>query len=255
VNGGQWLKKCSTSIRKPTSPEKRNIVAIGGGGFAADGDLKIENYILKMTRVHRPSIGFIPTATGDATEYIIRFYDACSRLSCRPTHLGMFARTPDLREWVFAQHVIFVGGGNTKSMLGVWREWALDEVLRDAWESGVILSGVSAGAICWFEQGSTDSYANCLTSLDCLGFLSGSCCPHYDAEEERRPTFQRMLRERKISSGIALDNDSAAHFVGTNLHQVVSARPGSQGYRVYVLDGEVQEVPLKTVYLTSSKCI
>ena len=158
----------------------------------------MERYILEQARAERPAIGFIPTATGDADAYLVRFYAACGRLACRPSHLALFQRTPDLREWVFGQDVIFVGGGNTKSLLGVWREWGMDQLLRDAWAAGIVLSGVSAGAICWFEQGSTDSYADRLRALDCLGFLPGSCCPHYDAEEERRPTLHRMLSQGEI---------------------------------------------------------
>ena len=231
-------------------PRQRHIIALGGGGFA-EGDLHLERYILKQASADRPSIGFIPTATGDADAYLVRFYAACGRLDCRPSHLELFTRTPDLRAWVFAQDVVFVGGGNTKSLLGVWREWELDEVLRDAWEAGIVLSGVSAGAICWFEQGSTDSYADRLRALDCLGFLPGSCCPHYDAEEERRPTLHRMLSQGEIVPGIALDNDAAAHYVGTELHQVVTARPAAGGYALRVADGVVSESPLPAVDLSA----
>ena len=173
-------------------------------------------------------------------------------MDCRPSHLSLFTRTPDLREWVFGRDAIFVGGGNTRSLLGVWREWGLDEVLRDAWEAGIVLSGVSAGAICWFEQGSTDSWADRLRPLDCLGFLPGSCCPHYDAEPERRPALRRMLCAGEIAPGIALDNDAAAHYVGTELRRVVTARSTVGGYALRLADGEVRESPLPAVDLSAA---
>lgn len=232
----------------PEGPRQRHIIAVGGGAFS-EGELRLERYILKQASADCPSIGFISTATGDADAYIVRFYDACGRLACQSSHLALFKRTPNLREWVFAQDVIFVGGGNTKSLLGVWREWGLDEVLRDAWQRGTVLSGVSAGAICWFEQGSTDSYADRLRALNCLGFLPGSCCPHYDAEEERRPTLHRMIEEGEIAPGIALDNDTAAHYVGTELRRVVTVRPDARGYELRVTDGSVEESPLPAVDL------
>lgn len=249
ANGGQRPKRCFTLIRETTLRKCRHIIALGGGGFAEDGDLVLERYILDQARTERPSIGFIPTATGDADVGLVRFYAACVRLACQPSHLDLFKRTCDLREWVFSQDVIFVGGGNTKSMIGVWREWALDEVLREAWEGGVVLSGVSAGAICWFDQGSTDSYADRLRVLDCLGFLPGSCCPHYDTERERRPTLKRMLQAGEIVPGIALDNDAAAHFVDTELYRVVTTRADARGYELYVADGEVRESTLSPLYL------
>ena len=227
-------------------------MALGGGGFG-DGDLLIERYILAQAAAERPAIGFIPTATGDADDYLVRFYSACGRLDCRPSHLSLFRRTPDLREWVFGRDVIFVGGGNTRSLLGVWREWGLHEVLRDAWQAGIVLSGVSAGAICWFEQGSTDSWADRLRALDCLGFLPGSCCPHYDAEAERRPTLHAMLGAGEIVPGIALDNDAAAHYAGTELRRVVTARSAAGGYALGLAGGEVCESRLPEESESSSE--
>ncbi|MDE0219944.1 MAG: peptidase E [Spirochaetaceae bacterium] len=227
------------------------MIALGGGGFGP-GDLLIERYILAQAAPERPSIGFIPTATGDADSYLVRFYSASGRLDCRPSHLSLFTRTPDLREWVFGRDVIFVGGGNTRSLLGVWREWGLHEVLREAWQAGIVLSGVSAGAICWFEQGSTDSWADRLRPLDCLGFLPGSCCPHYDAEPERRPTLHAMLGAGEIVPGIALDDDAAAHYAGTELRRVVTARSTAGAYALSLAGGDVCETRLPAVDLSAA---
>jgi peptidase E len=140
--------------------------------------------------------------------------------------------------------VIYVGGGNTKSMLAVWREWEIPALLRHAWESGTVLAGVSAGAICWFETGVTDSSGSGLYPLSCLGFLPGGCCPHYDGEAERRPAMHRLVEAGAITSAIALDDGAAAHFVNGRLANVVSSRPHARAYRVERLNGMAVETVL-----------
>jgi peptidase E len=149
------------------------------------------------------------------------------------------------------QDVIYVGGGNTKSMLAVWREWGLPALLREAWDCGVVLAGVSAGAICWFEQGLTDSWAGKLRPLDCLGFLPGSCCPHYDGEADRRPVLHRLLAAGEISPGIAIEDWTGVHFSGTKIERVISAKAGSRAYSMRAVNGVVQEVALPVEYLVS----
>jgi dipeptidase E len=211
----------------------RQIIAIGGGGFAAEPENPaLELYLLAQTRKKNPSVCFIPTATGDAPTYIAKFYTAYSSLRCRPTHLPFFERTPRLRELIMAQDLIFVGGGNTKSMLAVWREWDLPKILREAWNAGTALTGVSAGAICWFEAGVTDSWAGNLAPLPCLGWLPGACCPHYDGEAERRPAVHDFVAKGLIPRTLALDDGAAAHFEGRKLIRIVSWRPNAGAYLV-----------------------
>jgi peptidase E len=166
------------------------------------------------------------------------------KLGCKPSHLSFFKRTPELRSCLLNQDVIYVGGGNTKSMLAVWREWGVPELLHEAWESGVVLAGVSAGAICWFEEGLTDSWAGGLRPLQCLGFLPGSCCPHYDGEAERRPSLHRLLAAGEMVAGIAIEDWTGVHFKGKEIYRVVSAKSGSRAYGVRAVSGSVQEVPL-----------
>lgn len=228
----------------------RQIIALGGGGFSMEPEnLALDEYVLAQARVSPPAVAFIPTASGDADSYIASFYTAFSGLPCRPSHLPLFSRTPDLREYLLAQDVIYVGGGNTKSLLGVWREWGVPDVLREAWAAGVVLAGVSAGAVCWFEQGLSDAYAGELRQLQCLGFLAGSCCPHYDGEVERRLTYQDFLRTGAILPGLAIDDGAAVHFVEDGIHRVVTSRPGATAYRVRVRDGAVREEPLPVEFL------
>ena len=136
----------------------RQIIAIGGGGFGRHpGVGTIEKYILQQSVKDKPNICFIPTATGDSDSYKVSYYATLNQLNCNPTHLDFFKRTPNLEELISKQDIIFVGGGNTKSMLSVWKEWGLDTILKNAYSQGTIMSGVSAGAICWFEKGVTDS--------------------------------------------------------------------------------------------------
>ncbi len=213
--------------------EGGHIVAIGGAGFTeAPSNFAIDTYILSLARCNWPRVGFIPTATGDDSTYVSMFLAAYSGLDCRPSYLPLFSNTPDLTDWVFKQDVIFVGGGNTLSMLAVWRAWGLDKLLDEALARGAVLAGQSAGAICWFEQGVTDSWAGPLRVMDCLGFLSGSCCPHYCAEPERKPAYHAFVSSGEINAGFAIDDGAALHFTGGELSQVVSWRDGASAYYV-----------------------
>jgi len=232
------------------SDRQRQIIAIGGGGFYRDPEnLALERYIIQQTGTAGTRVAFVPTASAEPDNYLVSFYTAFLKLGCRPSHLSFFKRTPDLRAFLLNQDVIFVGGGNTKSMLAVWRELGAPEILREAWESGIVLTGVSAGAICWFEQGLTDSWVGELRPFDCLGFLPGSCCPHYDGETDRRPSYHRLLASGEIAAGVAIEDWTGVHFRGTELHQVVASKPGARAYSLRAVDGSVQEVPLLVEYL------
>jgi aminopeptidase N len=192
----------------------RQIIAIGGGGFGRSiGDLKIERYIKKLSSKENPKICFIPTATGDDSNYIDKFYDAFNFLDCKTSHIDFFKRTIDLEKHVMNQDIIFVGGGNTKSMLAVWSEWGLDKILLKAYKQGIIMSGVSAGAICWFEKGITDSWKDHQAILPCLGFVNGVCCPHYDEEPERIPFVKEILEDKRISECMAIEGFCALHLI------------------------------------------
>ena len=192
----------------------KQIIAIGGGGFGREiKDLKIEKYIVDQSKAKTPKICFIPTATGDDQAYIDTFYKAFNSLGCITSHINFFKRTINLKEHILDQDIIYVGGGNTKSMLAVWREWNLDLILKQAYKNNIIMSGVSAGAICWFDKGITDSWKNHQSILPCLGFVEGVCCPHYDEEPERIPFVKEILEAKKIDECIAIEGYCALHLI------------------------------------------
>lgn len=228
----------------------KQIIPIGGGGFYRDSEnLALERYVLKQSGADKARVCFIPTASGEPDHYVTSFYAAFLKLGCRPSVLTFFKRTPDLRSFLLNQDVIFVGGGNTKSLLAVWRDWGAGEILREAWEAGVVLTGVSAGAICWFEQGLTDSFSDKLRPLKCLGFLPGSCCPHFDGEAQRRPSYHQLLANNEIGAGVAIEDWTGVHYLGTEIHKVIASKRGARAYRMRAEHGSVQEVALATEFV------
>lgn len=230
--------------------KSKQIIPMGGGGFYRDPDnFELEKYVVAQTGVDSPRVAFVPTASGEPDHYVASFYSAFLKLGCRPSVLTFFKRTPDLRSFLLNQDAIYVGGGNAKSLLALWRDWGAVEVLREAWESGVVLTGVSAGAICWFEQGLTDSFADGLRPLQCLGFLPGSCCPHYDGEPQRRPSYHRLLSSGEISAGVAIEDWTGVHFKGTEIFKVIASKRGARAYHMRAVHGSVQEVPLVSEFL------
>ena len=220
----------------------KQIISIGGGGFGRSlGELRIEKYIINQCKSSKPKICFIPTATGDDSGYINNFYRAFNTLDCIPSDISFFKRTIDLREHILNQDIIFVGGGNTKSMLAVWREWGLDIILREAYIKGIIMSGVSAGAICWFDKGITDSWSHDLAIMDCLGFVNGTCCPHYDEEPNRRPFVKKELVNKNIDSCISIEGFNALHLINDKPEYSVSFKNDNNSYNVILQNGSVIE--------------
>ncbi len=220
----------------------KNIIAIGGGGFGRGiGSREIEKYILDQSEVRCPKICFIPTATGDNDQYKVNFYATFTKLNCIPVHLDLFKRTPDLKTLINAQDVIFVGGGNTMSMLGVWKQWGLDKILRRAYNKGTVMSGVSAGAICWFDKGITDSWDNSLNVMDCLGFVDGVCCPHYDEEIERRPSLHKLILNKSINSCYAIDGGCALHLIDGKPFKSIAFEKSKNSYVVKLQKNKVKE--------------
>ena len=191
------------------------------------------DYVLSFARSARPKVLFLPTASGDSAAYLDTFYRAFAGRDCEVTHLALFDRTvADIETHLREQDVIVVGGGNTANMLAIWRVHGVDRALRAAYDEGVVLTGWSAGCICWFEDGTTDSFTPDLGRLgDGLGFLSGSACPHYDAEARRRVVYEREIAAG-MAPGIALDDGIAARYEDEHLVEVVSARASAGAFWV-----------------------
>jgi peptidase E len=206
---------------------------MGGLSWTNDDEQRrLEDYFLGLAGRDRPRVLFVPTATADDADGTLWVY---SQLGDRAqvSHLPFFPwPPPDLRRLVLEQDVVYVAGGNTANALAIWRAHGFDAVLREAWEAGVVLTGWSAGMICWFEAGVTDSFGPQLEGMrDGLGFLSGSACPHYDGEAERRPAYTRLVADG-FPPGVAADDCVALRYEGAELVEVVSSRPGSRAYRV-----------------------
>jgi len=230
------------------------IVAFGGGGFSMEpGNRLLDDYVLQITGVERPRVCFVPTASGDADHYVVRFYRAFPSSLCEPSHVSLFRRDKgggidcDIAGHLLAQDLIYVGGGSVVSLLGVWRAHGLDAVLRTAWQRGTVLCGLSAGSLCWFQEAITAFHGRA-TRIEGLGLLPWSNCVHYTNEPARRGEYHRFVGDG-MRPGFAADDGAALHFRGEELHRVVSSRPHAQAYRVEPVDDEVVETPLAIEYL------
>ena len=209
------------------------VLALGGGGFSVlDEASPIDDYLLRLTGKDDPKVCFVPTASGDADPYIESFLNAFEDRA-QTSILSLFCHDP----WghadptmLLTQDIVYVGGGSTANLLAVWRLHGLPDILQTAAANGTILAGISAGMICWFEQGLTDSFGDGLEPLSCLGWLPGSACPHFDGESERKPTYLRLIKEKKIQGGIGLDDGAGALFVNEILEECVSSRISAKGF-------------------------
>ncbi|MBS4174403.1 Type 1 glutamine amidotransferase-like domain-containing protein [Bacillus sp. FJAT-49736] len=228
----------------------RQIIGLGGGGFSMEPENPLlDLYILKQSSKRTPAICFLPTASGDADNYITRFYEAFQQHNCNPSHLSLFKPpTRDLEDYILTKDIIYVGGGNTKNLLILWKEWGLDHILKKAWDQGIVLAGISAGSICWFEDGVTDSFGDELEPIKALGFLKGSNCPHYDAELDRRPAYHKMIITNQIKPGLAADDGVAIHFIEQEMVNVVSSRQNAKAYQV-TMEENLVEKELPTEFL------
>jgi dipeptidase E len=231
------------------------IVAFGGGGFSMEaGNPLLDDYVLEQTRVDRPKVCFIPTASGDADHYVVRFYrEFSARADC--SHISLFRRDRgagavegDLERHLLQQDLIYVGGGSVLSLLGTWRAHGLDQVLKRAWRRGVLLCGLSAGSLCWFSEAIT-AFHGPPEAVRGLGLLPHSNCVHYDGEAERGEVFRDMIADGRMREGYAAEDSAALHFEGRELLRVVSSKPKARAFRISK-DGEHE---LTVDYLGAAK--
>jgi peptidase E len=229
----------------------RQIIAMGGGGFSMEpGNPLLDQYILNQSKKVTPKICFVPTASGDQTEDIENFYESFKKMDCEPSHLSFFEANFDcLEDFIFQQDIIYVGGGSTRNMLLIWENWGLNRILKEAYEKGIILAGLSAGANCWFEEGVTDPLNGPLYKLNCLGLLKGSLCPHYSEEEKRIPSYHQMILKGDIKAGYGVDDGTALHFVNDSLFKVISSTVSSKAYFVRKENNSIIEKPFETIFL------
>jgi dipeptidase E len=213
---------------------ERQILALGGHAMRP-GD-PLDDFLLELTGASRPRVLLIPTASAESADYVVRFHETYGRRA-EPSHLSLFGIPPrDIRSIVLDQDAIFVGGGNTANMLAIWRVHGVDRFLREAWEAGVVLAGLSAGSMCWFEWGVTTS-SGAPAPSDGLGFLPGSNSVHHDSEPARRPVYLEAVRTGAIPPGYAVDDGAALIFSDHRLEDVVTARKFARAYEV-TQDGE-----------------
>jgi dipeptidase E len=223
-----------------TPVAERQIVAIGGGKMCRE----LAGYLVGLTGKERPAVLYIGTAMAEDSDAALLMYDRFAGLA-ELSRLEFFPWPPeDLRSVVLGADIVFVGGGNTANMLAIWRVHGVDELVREALDGGVVLSGSSAGGICWFEQGVTDSFGPQLGPMDCLGFLEGSFCPHWDDEELRKPVYRGLVKDG-FPAGYAADAGVGLHFADGELREVVACEEGSKAYQVELRDGKVVETPIE----------
>ena len=211
------------------------IVAFGGGGFSMEwGNTLLDDHVLSLTGVERPRVCFLPTASGDADHYVVRFYRAFPAGRCEPSHISLFRRETgvgDPRAHLLSQDLIYVGGGSLVSLLGTWRAHGIDEALREAWQAGVVMCGGSAGALCWFANGLSGFHEGPARQIEALGFLPWSNAVHYHEEPGRRDRFTAAVAAG-MTPGYGAGDSAALHFLGTELHEVVSSRPEARAMYV-----------------------
>jgi peptidase E len=231
------------------------IVALGGGGFSMEaGNPLLDDYVLSLTGRERPKVCFMPTASGDADHYIVRFYREFSARGAEVSHVSLFRRDKgsgavegDLAGHLLQQDLIYVGGGSVISLLGAWLAHGMDTMLEAAWRNGTILCGLSAGSLCWFEEAVT-AFHGPPQRVRGLGFLPHSNCVHYDGEPARREEYHAYVGDDMIA-GYGVDDGAALRFVGGELHEAVSSRPKAGAHRVEAVGGEVIETALAVRYL------
>jgi dipeptidase E len=225
-----------------------HIVAMGGARSVMDRrDDPFHDYVLELTGKSNPAVLFLGTATGDDPGYIVTFYETFNSARCRPRHLNLFGREhDDITELVLGADVVHVGGGNTANMLDVWKRQGVDLLLPRALAGGAVLAGGSAGGICWFQGGTTDSYGPTLRVLqEGLGLVKASFSPHYDSGDQRRPLYHAAIRDGSLPYGYAAWDRAALRFDGTGrLVEAVTSQPGARALSVYLSNGDVVEEDL-----------
>ena len=216
-------------------------ILIAGGGYGTP----FIRYMAQLTGKTRPKLLFLPTASADSATSTLSWYRSCAPLNVEPSDQASFIASgrqdKSWEEVLLSVDGIVCSGGNTLNQQAIWKAQGIDVVLREAWNKGIVLGGASAGSLCWFEEGTTDSRPKELTIVQGLGFLKGSHSPHYDAEKDRRPLYQQLIASGKMKPGYACDNNAGIYFEDNEVKRVVTSRAGAKAYYVSVVNGKVVE--------------
>ncbi len=228
---------------------KKQIIAYGSGRHRTP----FLDYIAKSTGKTNPNLCFIPTASGDDKGYCMRFYEACKTLNVTPHILNVWVNSYDDKEpfesTIQRMDAIIVGGGNTLNMLAIWSAQGIDTSLKNAYERGCIMAGGSAGSLCWFNGGTTDSRPAELSIVGGMEFLKYSHCPHYNSEASRRPLYHQNILTGKLSDGYACDDASGIHFINGKVHTAISVTNKDRSYYVHKMDNQIIEEELPQLLL------
>ncbi len=231
---------------KAARPAATRKILIAGGGF----NTAFIRYMATLTGKPRPRLCYLPTASADQPQGIVTWFRNCAPLDVTPFAQESFiASTRQTQSWeevLLSMDGIVASGGNTLNQQAIWKAQGIDAVLRQAWDRGIVLGGASAGSLCWFEEGTTDSRPKELSTVQCLGFLKGSHCPHYDREKDRRPLYHKLIGSGAMKPGYACDNDAGIYFEDNDVKRVVATRADAKVYYVSVVNGQVSEKPLPT---------
>lgn len=234
----------------PLGQEGTRKILIAGGGFGP----AFIRYMASLTGKERPRLCYLPTASADSESGTIRWFQNCAELEVVPyvqdSFISSYRMDQTWEEVFLSMDGIVVSGGNTLNQQAIWRAQGIDQVLRKAWDQGIVLGGASAGSLCWFEEGTTDSRPRELTKIECLGFLGGSHSPHYDGEAQRRPTYHELIRSGVLKPGYACDNDAGIFFEDHEVRQAVRTRDDANSYFVDLADGRIVETRLESVMIS-----
>ncbi len=209
----------------------------------------LDKYILNLVPKERPKICFLGTASNDGKEYREMFYKFFKNMQCEPSHLSLMHPPGNIEAFIMDKDIIHVGGGNTNLIIDTWKKSGVDKIMKKAWEAGIILTGMSAGAICWFDDGITNPSAGKLTRLPCLGFINGSFCPHYYDRAELKEAFRKLILSGVLEEGYGAEDGAAIHFVDSEPIRIVTSRPGVTAYKVRKIRNKIVETPMPAMYL------
>ncbi len=239
VRGSQTPLAASVHDSRPIGEGRKILIAGGGFGTA------FLRYMAQLTGKERPRLCYLPTASADSPSGIIRWYQNCAELDVVPfvqeSFISSYRMKSSFADVLLSMDGIVASGGNTLNQQAIWKAQGIDDVLREAWDRGIVLGGASAGSLCWFEEGSTDSRPQQLSKVECLGLLRGSHAPHYDAEPQRRPSYHQLILSGEMKPGYACDNDAGVYFEDNEVRRVVATRPDARVYFVRSVGGRIEE--------------